>query len=55
LWSQLRSPQLQQAMDSLTGALQSENFNGIMASFGLNPADGAEDLARGDGEVLRVV
>jgi hypothetical protein len=46
---QLRSPQLAQALDSLTEALQSDNYAGIFANFGLNPADGATDLQSGDG------
>lgn len=44
------SPQLAQAMRELSNALTSdgEGFNSILASFGLNPADGAEAINRGD-------
>ena len=45
----LRSPQLQQALGALTGALQTDNFNAVFANFGLDPAAGAESLARGNG------
>lgn len=46
----IRSPQLQQALQALTGALQSSNFNNIMSSFELDPANprSAEAMARGD-------
>ncbi|KAG5185654.1 DNA topoisomerase [Tribonema minus] len=47
----LRSPQLQQALASLTHALQSDNFNSIMSNFGLdaNNPDAMAALSRGDG------
>eukprot|EP00611_Tribonema_gayanum_P008041 TRINITY_DN1750_c0_g2_i2.p2 TRINITY_DN1750_c0_g2~~TRINITY_DN1750_c0_g2_i2.p2 ORF type:complete len:136 (-),score=44.75 TRINITY_DN1750_c0_g2_i2:31-438(-) len=47
----LRSPQLQQALASLTHALQSDNFNSIMSNFGLdaNNPDSMAALSRGDG------
>eukprot|EP00753_Platysulcus_tardus_P004032 PLAT12516.17.p1 GENE.PLAT12516.17~~PLAT12516.17.p1 ORF type:complete len:398 (-),score=176.68 PLAT12516.17:76-1212(-) len=45
----LHSPQLAQAVDQLTGALQSENFNSILSNFGLDPMAGAEHMAAGDG------
>jgi hypothetical protein len=46
---QLRSPQLQQALGSLTSALQSDNFETVFANFNLQPADGAEAINVGDG------
>ena len=45
----IRSPQLQQSMRSLTGALQTENLNAVMANTGLDPAHGAAALQEGDG------
>ena len=45
----LRSPQLQQALSALTGALQTDNLNAVFANFGLDPADGASALQRGNG------
>lgn len=45
----VHSPQYQQTLASLTSALQSENYNSIFANFGLDPAAGAEALARGNG------
>ena len=45
----LTSPQLRQALVALSSALQSNNFNTIMASFQLNPSVGANEMARGDG------
>ncbi len=44
----LRSPQLQQAVDALAGALQSENFHTVMSNLGLDPAPGMGQLMRGD-------
>lgn len=54
---QISSPQLRQALDSLTGALNTENFNSIFANFGLDPAAGADEAARGDstGAFVRAV
>jgi len=49
LRSTLLSPQFQQALGSLTGALQTENFNTVFANFNLDPADGQEAVVRGDG------
>lgn len=49
LLSTLRSPQLQQALSALTGALQTDNLNAVFANFGLDPAAGAEALQRGNG------
>jgi len=43
------SPQLRQAFGVLSHALQSDEFNVVMANFGLDPNDGAEFLQRGDG------
>eukprot|EP00941_MAST-03F_sp_MAST-3F-sp1_P002715 g2715.t1 len=45
----LRTPQVQQAVSRLNGALQSSNINTVMVNFNLDPAAGAEHLARGDG------
>lgn len=45
----LRSPQLRQSIGSLVSALQTGNFNAVMANFGLDPAAGAAKLAFGDG------
>ncbi|KAG6590608.1 proteasomal ubiquitin receptor adrm1-like protein [Phytophthora cinnamomi] len=45
----LRSPQLRQCIGSLVSALQTGNFNAVMANFGLDPASGAAKLAFGDG------
>jgi hypothetical protein len=44
----LRSPQLQQAMDALAGALQSENFPTVMSNLGLDPSAGMGHIMRGD-------
>ena len=41
-------PQMQQSLRSLTGALLSDNYNAVLANFGLNPADGSEALVQGD-------
>ncbi|KAG1709695.1 hypothetical protein DVH05_020348 [Phytophthora capsici] len=45
----LRSPQLRQSIGSLVSALQTGNFNAVMANFGLDPSAGAAKLAFGDG------
>lgn len=44
----LRSPQLQQAVDVLAGALHSDNFNSVLANLGIDPAPGMAHLMRGD-------
>eukprot|EP00501_MAST-03F_sp_TOSAG23-6_P000046 GSMAST32.ASY1.ANO1.47.1 assembled CDS len=49
LENSLRTPQLQQAVGRLSGALQSSNINTVMVNFNLDPAAGADHLARGDG------
>lgn len=41
------SPQFAQAVGRLSGALQSDNYNAVMANFGLDPSAGSEALARG--------
>ena len=41
-------PQMQQSLRSLTGALLSDNYNAVLANFGLNPADGTDALVQGD-------
>jgi hypothetical protein len=41
-------PQLRASLRALTGALMSDNYNAVLANFGLDPAAGAEALARGD-------
>jgi len=43
----LRSPQLADSMRALSAALQSENYNAVMANFGLDPAAGMSALMRG--------
>ncbi len=50
--AQLRSPQLQQALGSLTAALQSDNFESIFANFNLRPADGVDAINVGDGSCV---
>ena len=49
LYDVVRSPQLQRAMHVLSSALQSDNFNTMMANFNLDTKAGAEALAAGDG------
>jgi hypothetical protein len=44
----LRSPQLRDAMRSLSRALNPENYATVMANFGLDPAVGSELLVRGE-------
>lgn len=44
----LRSPQLREAMRSLSRALQGEDYNTIMANFGLSPQAGMAALMRGE-------
>ena len=44
----LRSPQLRQALGSLSAALQSDNYNSVLGNFGLDPAAGSEQMMRGD-------
>ena len=51
---QIRSPQLHQAMSSVSGAMDSANAASVFANFGLRPADGAEALVRGDGSAALV-
>lgn len=46
---QITSPQLRAAVGSLSGALGTENLNSVFANFGLNPVDGSDEMARGDG------
>ena len=46
---QVSSPEFQGALATLSAALQTNNFNSVFANFGLDPADGAEHMARGDG------
>jgi len=41
------SPQLSQALRRLSAALSSDNYNSIMANFGLDPTAGAEAMMRG--------
>lgn len=48
LESNLRSPQLRQAMAQLTSALASDNYNSVMANLGVDPSAGADSLIRGD-------
>jgi len=49
LLATIHSPQLRQALDSLSKALQSENLEAILAGFDLDPSAGADALAHGDG------
>lgn len=45
----LRSPQVQQSLKSLTAALASgDEFNSILANFALDPSDGAAAMASGN-------
>jgi hypothetical protein len=44
----LRSPQLRDAMRSLSRALNPENYASVMANFGLDPGAGGELIARGE-------
>merc|ERR1712146_498998 len=44
----LRSPQLRDAMRSLSRALNPENYASVMANFGLDPGAGSELLVRGE-------
>jgi len=44
----IRSPQFRQGLEGLSAALSSENFTAVFASFGLDPADGQDSMARGD-------
>jgi len=44
----MHSPQLRSSLGSLTGALQTDNFNSIMSNFGLDPSRGMEALAAGN-------
>lgn len=44
LESNLRSPQFQQALDVLAGALSSDSFNSVMANLGVDPSPGANHL-----------
>lgn len=46
--AQLRSPQLRQALGTLTGAMDGTNAGSVYATFGLNPADGDAEMAAGD-------
>jgi hypothetical protein len=48
LVASLRSPQLRQAMMSLTGALDTENAGPVFSNFGLRAQDGDAARARGD-------
>ena len=40
----IRSPQFQQALGALNDVLQSDGGSGVLASLGLNPQDGVEEL-----------
>lgn len=44
----LRSPQLADSMRALSSALQSENYNAVMANFGLDPSTGMSQLMQGN-------
>jgi 26S proteasome regulatory subunit N13 len=45
----LRSPQFRQSLGALSSALQSDNFNSVMANFGIDPSPGMPQMVRGDG------
>ncbi|CAM9883290.1 unnamed protein product [Chrysoparadoxa australica] len=51
----MRSPQLQQALASLTQALQSDNFNSIMSNFGLVASNPASQGAMASGDGVRAL
>jgi hypothetical protein len=55
LETNLRSPQFQQALDALGGALSSENFNSVMANLGIDPAPGATWLVSNANSSLMAV
>jgi hypothetical protein len=40
----MRSPQLRSTLGSLTGALQTENFQSIMSNFGLDMTRGIDAI-----------
>ena len=44
----IRSPQFQQSLRSLNSALGTDNVSSIFATLGLDPRDGADEMARGD-------
>lgn len=48
LEANIRSPQLRQAMQSLTAALNSSDYYSVFANLGVDAAAGQEDIARGD-------
>ena len=48
LEANIRSPQLRQAMQSLTAALNSSDYYSVFANLGVDAAAGQEHIARGD-------
>lgn len=44
----MRSPQLRSTLGSLTGALQTENFQSIMSNFGLDMTRGIDAINAGN-------
>ena len=48
LFATLRSPQLRQALGALSSALYSDNYNTVMANFGLDPSAGQAAFMSGD-------
>ena len=44
----IRSPQFRSTLRTLTSALLSDNYNTVMANFGLDPASGSDALAQGN-------
>jgi hypothetical protein len=44
----LRSPQMRQALGTLTEALQSDSYNSVLANFSIRPEAGSTQLAQGD-------
>ena len=45
----VHSPQFRQSLNSLSHACQNGNINAIIATFGLDPSAGQEQLSWGDG------
>ncbi len=44
----LSTPQFRSTLRTLTSALMSDNYNSVMANFGLDPTAGSEALAQGN-------
>lgn len=48
LEANIRSPQFQQALETLMQALQQGNYNSVIANLGMDPNPGMAHLMRGD-------